>query len=310
FDYFHAVAAMHLEAGLDEKGKATALLHRSAFPTIASTFAPGAKSGAPFELSMGLTDMPFHIPNFRAENGPAENHVRIGWLRAVCNVFHAFALHSFMDELAHLAGQDPLDYLLDALGKPRQLDLKAENVDYGNYGQPLDRYPIDTGRLRHVIEKVAEQSNWRSTSPKPGRGMGIAAHRSFLAYVAVVATVDVDAEGQITLPRMDIAIDAGKLINPDRVHAQMEGCAVFGASIALYGEITAKNGRIQQTNFNSYRVARMAEAPKEIHIHLVESDEPPGGVGEPGVPPVAPAIGNALFAANGQRVRDLPMVKA
>lgn len=309
FDYFHSVAAMHLKAGLDKDGKTQALLHRSAFPTISSTFAPGAKEGASFEHSMGLTDMPFHIPSHRAENGPAEHHVRIGWLRAVCNVFHAFALHSFMDELAHLTKKDPLDYLLDSLGAPRKLDLASEKAKYANYGQSLDKYPVDTGRLRNVIEKVAELSNWRNAKSVPGRGMGIAAHRSFLAYVAAVATVDVGDNDQITIPRMDIAIDAGKLINPDRVHAQMEGCAVFGASLALYGEITAKNGRIEQSNLDGYRIARMAEAPKEIHVHLVESDEPPAGVGEPGVPPIAPAICNALFAANGKRVRELPIVK-
>jgi len=257
-----------------------------------------------------VTDMPFHIPNYRAENGPAEHMARIGWLRAVCNVFHAFALHSFVDELAHLAGKDPLDYLLDSLGAPRKLDPQTEKAEYGNYGQPLSKYPIDTGRLRHVIEKAAELSNWRNAKSVPGRGMGIAAHRSFLAYIAAVATVEVDGQGQITIPRMDLAVDAGKLINPDRVNAQMEGAAVFGASLALFSEITAKNGKIEQSNFDGYRIARMPEAPKEIHIHLVESDEPPAGVGEPGVPPIAPAICNALFAANGKRVRELPIVKA
>ena len=310
FDYFHSVAAMYLKAGLDTKGKAQALLHRSAFPTIASTFSPTADSGAGFELSMGLNDSPYDIPNHRAENGPAENHVRIGWLRSVCNVFHAFALHSFIDELAHLAEKDPVDYLLETLGPDRKVDLAAQKVDYANHGQPLDRYPLDTSRLRHVIEKAAESANWGKSRPAKGRGMGIAAHRSFLAYIAAVATVDVDDEGQISIPRMDLAVDAGKLINPDRVHAQMEGAAVFGTSIALFGEITAKNGQIQQNNFDGYRVARMNEAPREIHIHLVESDELPAGVGEPGVPPIAPAICNALYAANGNRVRQLPILKA
>ena len=182
-------------------------------------------------------------------------------------------------------------------------------MNYANYGQPLDRYPLDTGRLRNVIEKVAELSNWRKAKRIQGRGMGNAAHRSFLAYIAAVATVEVDEAGKISIPRVDLAIDAGKLISPDRVHAQMEGAAVFGASLALFGEITAKNGEIQQGNFDSYPVARMPEAPVEINIHLVESDELPGGVGESGVPPIAPAICNALFAANGNRVRDLPIVR-
>jgi isoquinoline 1-oxidoreductase beta subunit len=310
FDYFHTVSAMALKAGLDADGKAQALLYRSAFPTISSTFAEGAQLGAEFEVSMGLNDVPFHVRHHRAENGPAENHVRIGWLRSVCNVFHAFALHSFIDELAHLAQRDPLEYLLESLGPDRKVDLAAEGVKYANHGQPLDRYPLDIARLRHVIEKVAESSGWKSAEKQAGRGMGIAAHRSFLAYVACVATVEVDDEGAIRIPRMDVAIDAGKLINPDRVHSQMEGGAVFGASLALYGEITAKAGRIQQTNFDGYRLTRMAEAPREIQVHLVESDELPAGVGEPGVPPIAPAIANAYFAATGKRVRDLPLVKA
>lgn len=310
FDYFHSVAAMALKGGLDADGKPTSLLYRSAFPTISSTFAPGAEHGAEFEVSMGLNDSPFHIKHHRAENGPAPNHVRIGWLRSVCNVFHAFALHSFIDELAHLAKRDPLDYLLESLGPDRKVDLAAEGVKYANHGQPLDRYPLDIARLRYVIEKVAEMSDWKSAEKKPGRGLGIAAHRSFLAYVACVATVEVDDQGGISIPQMDIAVDAGKLINPDRVHSQMEGGAVFGASIALYGEITAKEGRIQQTNFDGYRVARMAEAPKVINVHMVENDELPGGVGEPGVPPIPPAITNAYFAASGKRVRELPMVKA
>ncbi len=311
FDYFHTVSAMHLKAGLDQDGKPQALLFRSAFPTISSTFTTGATTGATFELSMGLNDMPYQIPNHRAENGPAANHVRIGWLRSVCHAFHAFGLHCFIDELAHLANVDPLDYLLATLGPPRQVDPTQEKADYANHNQPLSKYPIDIGRLRHVIEKAAESANWREEqrNKKPDRGLGIAAHRSFLAYVAAVATVEVDEDERISIPRMDLAVDAGTIINPDRVRAQMEGAAVFGASLALFGEITAKHGRIQQSNFDTYRVARMAEAPKEIHIHLVESDEPPAGVGESGVPPIAPAIGNALFAAVGRRVRDLPMVK-
>lgn len=309
--YFHSVSAMHLKGGLDKDGKPQALLYRSAFPTIASTFSPQANSGASFELSMGMTDMPYQIPNYRAENGPAQNHVRIGWLRSVCNVFHAFALHSFIDELAHLAKQDPLDYLLATLGPDRKIDPSKEKAQYANYGQSQDKHPIDTGRLRHVIEKAAEMANWKDQQKKkkPGRGLGIAAHRSFLAYVAAVATVEVDENGKVSIPRMDLAVDAGTIISPDRVHAQMEGAAVFGASLALFGEITAKEGRIQEGNFDTYPVARMAEAPREIHVHLVKSSAPPCGVGESGVPPIAPAICNALFAANGTRVRDLPIVK-
>ena len=298
FDYFHSVAAMRLEAGLDGNGKPTALLHRSAFPTITSTFAAGSTYGAPFEVGMGLTNSPYAIPNHRAENGPAANHVRIGWLRAVCNNFHAFSLCSFMDELAHLASSDPKGYLLDALGEPRVI------------GDPNDPYAMDTGRLAQVIELAAEKSGWSDRPKGDGKGFGIAAHYSFRSYIAAVVSIEVDDGGNIAIPRVDLAIDAGIIINPDRVVSQMEGAAVFGTSLALFGEITAKEGKIEQSNYDGYRVARMAEAPKEVHVHIVPSEAPPAGVGEPGVPPMAPAIANAYFVATGERVRDLPMVKA
>ncbi len=307
FDYFHSVAAMYLKASLDARGKPTALLQRSAFPTIISTFNGAAAEGAPFELGMGLTDMPFEIPNIRAENGPAKHHVRIGWLRSVSNIFHAFALHSFIDELARLANRDPVEYLLDLVGKPRKIDFKAEGTDYSNYGKPLDKFPVDTGRLRRVVELAAEKSGWGNKKSGNGRGYGIAVHRSFLSYVAVVVEVEAGANGRVTIPRVDVAVDAGTIVSPDRVKAQFEGAAVFGASIALMGKITATKGVIDQSNFDSYPVARITEAPFKTHVHLVPSSDPPAGVGEPGVPPIAPAICNAIAAANGKRIRDLPI---
>jgi len=160
-----------------------------------------------------------------------------------------------------------------------------------------------------VVETVADKSGWASKKSSAGHGYGFAAHWSFLTYVAAVVEVKVDSQGKVTIPRVDIAIDAGKVIHPDRVRAQFEGAAVFGTSIAMMGEITAKDGRIQQSNFNNYPVARMPEAPYETHIHIVSSDAPPAGVGEPGVPVMAPAICNAIFAATGKRVRELPIRK-
>ncbi|HSE97046.1 MAG TPA: molybdopterin cofactor-binding domain-containing protein [Blastocatellia bacterium] len=299
FDYYHTVSAMYLKAALDEKGRPTAWLQRCAFPPIMSTFNPTAKE-ATFELGMGWTDVPFDIPNHRAENGPAQNHVRIGWLRSVANIQHAFAVHSFVDELAHLAKRDPLEYLLDVLGPARKIDLQQR-------GRLAEKYPLETGRLRRVIELAAEQSGWAKRRPVKGRALGIAAHRSFLSYVAAVVEVEVDARGRIRIPRVDIAVDAGQVINPDRVKAQFEGAAVFGTSIALMGEITAAKGAIQQSNFHDYPVARINEAPIETRVHLVPSEAPPAGVGEPGVPVIPPAICNAIFAATGKRIRELPL---
>jgi len=300
FDYYHTVSALYLKAALDEKGRPTAWLQRSAFPSMMSTFSPAATSASAGELGMGWTDLPFDIVNHRAENGPAQHHVRLGWMRSVANIQHAFAIHSFVDELAQLAKRDAVEYLLDVLGPSRQIDLQAPS-------RLAQKYPLDTGRLRRVIELAAERSNWAKKKPTKGRALGIAAHRSFLSYVAAVVEVEVDNSGKIRIPRVDIAVDAGKVINPDRVKSQFEGAAVFGATIALMGEITAEGGVIQQSNFHDYPVARINEAPLVTHVHLVPSDAPPAGVGEPGVPPISPAICNAVFAATGKRIRELPI---
>jgi isoquinoline 1-oxidoreductase beta subunit len=306
FDYYHAVAAMYMKAGLDQSGKPVAWLQRSVFPPINSTFDSDARSGSAGELGMGFTDTPYALPNHRVENGEAIHHVRIGWLRSVANIYHAFAVCSFADELAHAAGRDPKDYLLELIGPPRLVDLKAQGVDYPNMG-PIEQYPVDTARLRKVIELVAEKSGWGKRRLPKGSALGIAAHRSFLTYVATVVEVQVNPAGKISIPRVDMAVDAGMIVSPDRVRSQFEGAAVFGASLALMGEITATAGKIDQGNFHNYRVARINEAPLDTRVHIVESEAPPAGVGEPGVPPFAPALCNAIFAATGKRIRELPL---
>jgi isoquinoline 1-oxidoreductase beta subunit len=300
FDYFHSVAAMYMKAALDEKGRPTALLQRSAFPSIGALWNASLEEGQSFELGMGWTSLPFHIPNHRIENGPAKAHVRVGWLRSVANIYHAFAAHSFVDELAALAGRDHVEYLLDVIGPPRKIDLGDKSIT----GK---KYPLDTERLRRVIELAADKSGWASKRPTKGRALGIAAHWSFYSYVAAVVEVEVDGAGKIRIPQVDIAADVGTVINPDRVRSQFEGASVFGASLALMGEITAANGAIVQSNFDDYPVARIQEAPILTRVHLVPSPAPPAGVGEPGVPPMAPALCNAIFAATGQRIRELPI---
>ena len=306
FDYYHSVAALYMKAGVDQKGKPVAWLQRSVFPSINSTFAEGVKLGSAGELGMGFTDTPYDLPNLRAENGEAINHIRIGWLRSVANIYHAFAVCSFADELASAAGRDSKDYLLELIGPPRLVDLKAQGVDYPNMG-PIEQYPVDTGRLRKVIELVAEKSGWGKRKLPKGHALGIAAHRSFLSYIATVVEVAVSPAGKISIPRVDMAVDAGMIVNPDRVRSQFEGAAVFGASLALMGEITATAGKIDQSNFNNYPVVRMNEAPLETRVYIVETDAPPAGVGEPGVPPFAPALCNAIFKVTGKRIRELPI---
>jgi isoquinoline 1-oxidoreductase beta subunit len=309
-DFYHSTAGMYMKAGLDASGKPIAWLHRSVFPSIGTTFDDKAEYAMDLEMGMGWNDLPYDIPNHRAENGPAKNHIRIGWLRAVANIYHAFAIHSFVDELAHLAGKDPVEYALQLIGPGQKIEMNPVGMKYWNHNQEQSKYPVDTARLRNVIETVAQKSGWANRKTSKGHGWGFAAHRSFLTYVAVVSEVEVDDRGRVRIPNMHIAVDAGQTYHQDRVLAQFEGASVFGTSIAMMSEISVKDGKVQQSNFHNYNVARLPEAPMKTHVHLIPSKELPAGVGEPGVPPVPPSIANAIFAATGQRVRDLPLRKA
>jgi isoquinoline 1-oxidoreductase subunit beta len=308
FDFYHPSAAMYFKAAIGSDGKPTAWLQRTAFMGSNTTSDAEIVLPGQDELDNGWTDVPFNVPNHRAEAAGARANVRIGWLRSVTNVFHAFGVQSFADELAHAGGKDSVQYLLELLGQPRKIDFTG--TKYQNYNASLDQYPYDTGRLRHVIEVVAEQSNWGRHAVGKGHGFGIAAHRSFLTYVATVVEVEVDNKGRVLIPNVWTAVDAGTIVSPDNVRSQFEGAAVFATSLALFGEITSTGGAVNQSNFNDYRIARMNSAPKKVSVYIVDSDAPPAGVGEPGVPPFAPALYNAVFAATGKRIRELPLSKA
>jgi len=314
-DYFHAASAMHFEAHVDANGKPTSWLMRSAFTPIGYTFNPAAKQGSSGEMGQGFSDIAYDLENLQVESCDANTHLRVGWLRSVCNIFHAFGVGCFTDELAAVAGIDPMLYLLERIGKPRHVDLQAMGVQYGNYGASLEESPIDTGRLRRVIFKAALMSYWQDDYPLPKgpngahRGLGIAVHRSFLGYVANVVEVLISKDGELSIPNVWVAVDCGLAIHPDRVKAQMEGAVVFGTSLARWGEITGKNGRVEQSNFHDYRVARNQDAPANIEVAIIENEELPTGVGEIGVPPFAPALLNAIFAATGKRIRSLPLSK-
>jgi isoquinoline 1-oxidoreductase beta subunit len=308
-DFLHTVSAERIEAGLDKNGKVIAWRHRSVAPSIASTFAANTVHEAPFELGMGLIDMPFEIANIQCENPEAAAHTRIGWFRSVSNIPRAFAVQSMVGELAHATNRDQKDMLLELIGSPRIVNLSSVK-DPWNYGEPYDSYPIDTARLRRVVEVVAGKGGWGRTVPK-GHGLGIAVHRSFVSYIATIVEVSVDDKGKLSVPRVDTAIDCGTFVNPERIQSQIEGAAIMGLSLAKYGEITFKDGKVQQGNFDDFPVIRIDEAPLVTNVHIIpaDADTPPSGVGEPGVPPFAPALINAIFAATGKRIRALPIGK-
>jgi isoquinoline 1-oxidoreductase beta subunit len=212
-------------------------------------------------------------------------------------------------ELANAAGKDPVEYVLALLGPDRLLPKSELPKDYTNYDGAYEKYPIDVARFRRVVQIAAEKSGWGKQKPGNGFGMGIAVHRSFLTYVATVVQAEVKDQ-QVKIQRVDTALDAGTIVNPLIAKQQFEGAAVMGTSIAFYGEISATNGVIDQSNFDTFQVARMNVAPRETNVYIVESDAPPAGIGEPGLPPVAPAIYNAIFAATGKRIREMPLTKA
>jgi isoquinoline 1-oxidoreductase beta subunit len=233
------------------------------------------------------------VPNYRIEYAPVDSAVPRGAWRSVIHSGNAFVVQSFIDELAHAAGRDPVEFRLQLLGEGRDLP-------YSEHGGPV----LSTARLRRVLEIAAENAGWDSPPPA-NHARGIAAHFTFGGYAAQVAEVSVAEDGRVRVHRMSAAIDCGIPVNPSGIRAQVEGCIVFGLSAALAGEITVQNGGVQQSNFHDYPMLRIDRMPA-IDVHIVESREPPRGTGEISVPPVAPALANAIFAATGVRLRRPP----
>ena len=291
--YYHSVSAQYHKASIDKNNKVDAWLYRSDFPPIAFTFNPAAK-GPGGGINMGTKPVPFDIKNFRTEAGNATGHFRIGWMRSVYNIFHGFSINCFVDEIAHHRKMDPLENLNDLIGEDRIIP---------NGDNP---YKLDTARLKHVLNTAAKNANW-GKELKSSHGMGIAVHYSFYSYVAQVVEVSM-INNKLKVHKVNTVIDCGSYVNKDSIKNQMEGSAIFGLSLALYGEITAKDGKIEQSNFHDFQLARMKDAPN-INIELIDSDGLEAGVGEPAVPPFAPALVNAIFAASGKRYRELPLMK-
>lgn len=305
--YYHSVSSQYVKAGLDKDNKVVAWQHRTVFPTIWSTFEPDPQLAHKIELSLGFLELPYNVPNIQLENGKAKAHVRIGWLRSVCNIYHAFAQNTMANMLAETAGRDPLEFLVELIGPDRVLDMSK--TDYWNYDQTYEEYPIMTGRLTNVLKLAAEKIGYGKKLPK-GEGIGLAVHRSFTTYVATGVHVQVAQDGKITIPHTVVVCDAGRVVNTDRVKSQMEGACIYGMTAGFYSEISAKGGIVQQSNYHDYRMVRMANAPRKIDVHIVENFQyPPGGVGEPGTPPFTPALTNAIFAATGKRITELPISK-
>jgi len=306
--YYNAVSAQRLRAALDDKGAVTAWHHKTAFTPIGGTFNDKLDTPAADDLMQGVTDLALAAPNVRAEACKAPLHTRVGWYRSVYNIFHAFAVGSFIDEIAHARSADPREVWLDVIGPARKMSLAELGIPkQPNYGETLDKHPVDAGRLRNVIERVTKMASW---SNRKGRALGLAAHRSFVAYSAVVVSVVPDPVRVFRIDDAWISMDAGIVVNQERVHSQLEGGLIMGISNALYGGATMTNGATDQSNFRDARVARIRDVPHRIHTDIVASTEPPSGVGEPPVPPVGAAVANAIFALTGKRLREMPFAKA
>ena len=306
--FYHTTSVERLEAALDSDDKVVGWRHRSVSPTIFSTFMADPGFTSDLEAGMGLVDTPINVPNMSIEAGEAKSHTRIGWFRAVSNIPRAFGVQSFVAELAAELGRDPKDMLLELIGPDRVIDPVAMDMkDLWNYGEPYEEFPNDTARLRGVVELAAEKAGWGAELPD-GEGLGIAAHRSFVTYVATVVKVKLADDGRITIPEVHTAVDCGFCINPERVASQMEGAAVMGMTVAMHSGINYENGAVTNSNFHDYPVARSDAYPQNVHTHIVEHpfSVHATGVGEPGVPPFAPALANAIHAASGKRFRDMP----
>ena len=273
-----------LSAGLDAKGTPVAWTHRFAGSSVIARYIPPAfKDGLDPDSTEGAIDLTYSLPNLRVEFLRVEPPgIPTAFWRSVGPSHTVFVVESFMDELAAAAKQDPVAYRLGL----------------------LDKNP----RAKAVLALAAEKAGWGRELPARA-GRGVALQHVFGSYMAYVAEVEVAKDGAARVRRVVCALDCGTVVNPDTVRAQVESGAMFGITAALYGEITLKDGRVEQGNFDSYQILRMNEAPK-VEVHVIDNGDPPGGLGEAGTSLIAPAVANAIFAATGKRLRKMPVDQA
>jgi isoquinoline 1-oxidoreductase subunit beta len=298
-DFYRQYSYHRMMGVLDAAGKPVAWSHRIVSTPIRAVFdSPESlkdpKHVASQELG-GADVLPYLIPNVRLDYAPVYSAVPRAWWRSVESSFTAFAMECFIDELAHAAGHDPYEFRIGLLQEARRL----------NAVMWPDNPPLDTSKFRSVLQLAAKKADWGSPLP-PRTGRGIACHYSFGTYIAHVAEVSVDKDGTVHVNRIVSAVNCGTAVNPDGVRAMTEGAINYALTPVLSGEITIKDGAVEQSNFNDYQVLRITDAP-EVEVYIIPSDEDPKGMGEPGVPPLAPAVANAVFTATGVRLRRLPV---
>jgi isoquinoline 1-oxidoreductase beta subunit len=300
-DSYRPMYLHKLDAGLDERGNLVAWQHRVVGQSVLGSDPDFVINGIDVTSVAGASNIPYDIPNILVDLHSPVLGVPIEKWRSVGNSHNAFAVETFLDDVAHAAGRDPYQFRRALLMKdPRDKPMQIVAPDFMKPGL-FAKFPRD----RRVLELVAEKSGWGTPVPH-GKGRGLAVHYSFRTSVAQVAEVTVGSDDRIKVDRVVCAVDCGVAINPDVLRAQMEGGVAFGLSAILYGAITLKNGKVEQSNFDDYPVLRMDEMPK-VEVHIVRSTEAPTGIGESVVPPIGPAVSNAIFAATGKRVRTLPL---
>jgi len=293
---FYRPASYHRFAGaLDEKGKLAAWKHFQTSTSIEAMWNPKGEEAAEKSEFATAAFIPYQTPNYRIEYTLAKSSVPRAWWRSVEHSTSGFVVESFVDELANAAGADPLEFRLRLIGEDRKVP---------DFTDPKQGKPLDTARLKGVLRLAAEKADWGKPLPN-GVFRGIAGYYSFESYTAAVVEASVN-DGVVKVRRIVYAVDCGRPINPEGVRAQVESAAIYGLSATLHDAITIKGGRVEQSNFHDYQMPRMSETPK-TEVHVVMSKEEPTGIGEPGLPVIAPALCNAIYAATKRRIRRLPI---